>query len=154
MSEPNSYVSFEAVIEAVKWGRSTYTVLILPEEVAARFLGMGAKRVEGEIDDHPVNLGLSKADAIPGTFLWTGKSLLEAAGIEPGKVLDVRLRMTDPNAVDVPQDVTAALMKTGMLSVWEQLTPGKQRGLLHQVTSVKRAETRAKRITKLIEELA
>tara|TARA_R110002072_G_scaffold14284_1_gene59538 strand:- start:362 stop:565 length:204 start_codon:yes stop_codon:yes gene_type:complete len=34
-------------------------------------------------------------------------------------------------------------------AAWEALTPGKRRGLLHPISSAKRAETRAKRIANL-----
>ncbi|MGR3511474.1 MAG: YdeI/OmpD-associated family protein [Paracoccaceae bacterium] len=147
------YLSFEGQVEAIEWGRSVYTVLILPDHISSALASMGAKRVEGEINDHPINLGLSKADVIPGTFLWTGKSLLDAAGIEPGEPIDVRLRKADATHVDVPEDVTAALIKSAALTAWEALTPGKQRSHLHPITTAKRAETRAKRIAKLVETL-
>lgn len=41
-----------------------------------------------------------------------------------------------------------------MTDRWAALTPGKQRGLIHTVVSAKRAETRAKRIAKVLVEIA
>lgn len=149
----DAFLSFEGRIEAVEWGRATYTVLILPDDVAAALHAEGAKRVEGEINDYPVNLRLSKADAIPGIFLWTGKSLLEAAGISPDALVEVRLRKADPNHVETPVDVTEALMKANVMAWWETLTPGKKRSLLHSISTAKRQETRARRIVALAESL-
>ncbi|MEM6384989.1 MAG: YdeI/OmpD-associated family protein [Pseudomonadota bacterium] len=149
----DGYVSFQTTVTPVEWGRSTYTVIVLPDSIAEHFAATGTKRVEGEINDHPINVGLAKADAMPGTFIWAGKAFLEAAGIEPGTKIELRLRAADPNQVDVPNDVVSALTASGKLADWNALTPGKQRGFLHQVNTAKRAETRHKRIQKLVEML-
>lgn len=150
----NDFHTFEAAVEPMEWGKSTYTGLRLPPEVATALEAEGAKRVEGEISDHPVNLALSKAPVIDGVFLWTGKSLLDKIGIDPGERAEVRLRKTDPSDVETPDDVTVALRRADRSAAWDALTPGKKRGLLHQITSAKRSETRAKRIAKLVADLA
>lgn len=149
----NEYHCFEGLIEPLEWGKSTYTILRLPADVLAALQAEGAKRVEGEFDDFPVNLAIAKAPVLEGAFLWTGKSLLEKAGLRPGDRFDVRLRKADPDAVETPDDVTAALHAAGKSEAWAALTAGKQRGMLYQVSSAKRAETRASRIAKLIAEL-
>ncbi|MEO1613952.1 MAG: YdeI/OmpD-associated family protein, partial [Pseudomonadota bacterium] len=132
------YVHFEARIEPMEWGRSVYTVLPLPSEIM-RALG-DPKRVEGEIADYPVNLAPSRAPAevFEGAFLWTGKSLLREAGVVPGELVDVRLRPADPNAVELPGDVSAALREADATAVWEALTPGRRRSLLQSVVTAKR----------------
>ncbi|MEM9798472.1 MAG: YdeI/OmpD-associated family protein [Pseudomonadota bacterium] len=147
----SDYVTFEGRIEPLEWGRSTYTILRLPADVMAA-LG-STKRVEGEIADHPVNLAPAKADVIDDAFLWTGKAFLDAAGLAPGDAVEVRLRPTDPDAVDVPDDVSASLRAAGRSAAWAALTPGKKRAALHQVATAKRAETRARRIAQLIADL-
>lgn len=149
----DDYISFEARVVPMDWGDSTYTVLPLPEEVAQALIARGAKRVEGEINDRPVNLALTKAPVIEGVFLWAGKTLLDACGIEPGQRIEVRLRPADPGHVEVPEDITLALRQADATGAWARLTPGRQRGLLHGVNTAKRAETRAKRIAKLITEI-
>ncbi|WP_050529624.1 YdeI/OmpD-associated family protein [Pseudaestuariivita atlantica] len=145
------YVTFTARIVPMEWGDSTYTVLPLPDDVRAA-LGP-AKRVEGEINEHPVNLAVTRAPVLDMPFLWTGKSLLDEIGIAPGDEVEVRLRPADPDAVDVPRDVTLALRSAGVTDAWDALTPGKRRGLLHTVKTAKRAETRARRIHALIAQL-
>ncbi|MEY1557554.1 YdeI/OmpD-associated family protein [Yoonia sp. R2331] len=148
------YITFEGRVVPMIWGESTYTVLPLPDEVTAELAAQGARRVEGELNDYPVNLALTKAPVIDQTFVYAGKSLLRDCDITPGEVIDVRLRKADPNLVEVPEDLTLALRAAEATHQWDALTPGKQRGLLHGVTSAKRAETRAKRIALLIKELA
>ena len=147
------YHTFEGRVEPMEWGKSVYTVLRLPPDITHALEAEGAKRVEGEINDHPVNLALTKAPVFDGTFLWAGKTLLDDCGIEPGEWIDVRLRKADPNFVETPEDVLLALRQNDASEDWFALTPGKQRGHLHQVNTAKRAETRQKRIAKLIDEL-
>lgn len=147
------YISFDATIEALVWGKNTYTILRIPDDVAAALKAQGARRVEGEINDHPVNLALSKSPEVDGVFVWTGKATMDKLDVSPGDPLEVRLRAADPDDVDVPDDVMAAVRAAGKIDAWGALTAGKQRGMLYQITSAKRAETRAKRIAKLIDEL-
>jgi Bacteriocin-protection, YdeI or OmpD-Associated/Domain of unknown function (DUF1905) len=142
------YVTFEGRVEPIVWGRSTYTILRVPDDVVAVLAG--ARRVEGEINDHPVNLALTRAPVVEGVFLWTGQSLLERVGIVPGEVLEVRLKPAPDDQVDVPDDVLAALRAAGVMAGWEALTPGRRRGMLHQVNTAKTAVTRAKRIAALV----
>lgn len=149
----SAWHEFEGRIEPMEWGRSTYTILRIPGDVADALTGLSARRVEGEIGDHPINLALTKAPAIEGMFLYTGKALLAEIGIEPGEGVSVRLRPADPDNVETPADVAAALRASGRAADWEALSPGKRRGLLHGVTSARRAETRRRRIDTLLSEL-
>lgn len=144
----SEWVAFEGRIEPLEWGRNTYTILRLPSEVMAA-LGP-AKRVEGEIGNHPVDMGVARADVIADPFLYTGKAFLRAAGIEPGETVDVRLRPADPDAVEVPSDVAAAIRTAGRMASWEATTPGRRRAALHDVARAKRPETRARRIAALV----
>jgi len=66
----------------------------------------------------------------------------------------VRLRKADPNIVETPDDVVLALRQADRTADWDALTAGKKRGMLHGITTAKRAETRQKRINALLEELA
>ncbi|TNC70332.1 YdeI/OmpD-associated family protein [Rubellimicrobium roseum] len=149
----SGWLGFEGRVEPVEWGRATYTVLRLPPEVAATLLSQGARRVEGEINDHPVNLALSRAPVVEGLFLWTGRSLLDRLGVTPGEPLEVRLRPAPSDEVDTPDDLALALRQAGAGAAWEALTPGKRRGLLHRIDSAKTAPTRAKRIASVVADL-
>ncbi|MGL4320143.1 MAG: YdeI/OmpD-associated family protein [Paracoccaceae bacterium] len=146
------YIAFQGRIEPMVWGRATYTILRVPKTVVAA-LGP-TKRVEGEMNDHPINLALTRAPVCPDVFLWAGQSLLERIGIAPDDLLEVRLRPAPDDLVDVPDDVAFALQSTGQTSVWAALTPGKQRRLLYQIGTAKTASTRSKRITTLIATLS
>lgn len=145
------YVSFEAAVEPMIWGRATYTVFRVPKAVVTA-LGP-TRRVEGEIAEHPVNLALSRAPVFDGIFLWAGQSLLDRIGIEPNQSVELRLRPAPDDLVDLPDDISHALIAQGRMTVWEALTAGKRRGLIHHVASAKTDATRQKRIVKLLQGL-
>lgn len=145
------WVVFEGAVEPVIWGKATYTILRLPDEAVAALGAAG--RVEGEINEHLVNLALSRAPAVEGVFLWAGASLLDRLGIVPGEPLEVRLRPAPDDQVDTPEDVAAALRAAGVMAVWEGLRAGKRRGILYQIGTAKTAPTRAKRIEAMIQSL-
>ena len=139
-----SWVDFKARFETITWGRATFTILPLPENAVAA-LGP-TRRVEGEIDEHTVNLAITRAPPVEGAFLWAGQGLLDRLGVVPGQAVAVRLRPAPGDAVDVAPDVADALLAGGVTAAWAALTPGKQRGLLYQIDTAKTAPTRQKRL--------
>ena len=150
----DDYLTFTARIEPLVWGKSTYTILPLPHEVSDALIAAGAKRVEGEIGDFPINLALTKAPVIDRVFVYTGKTFLRESGITPGEEVDVRMRPASAQEVETPEDLILALRQSERTAAWAALTPGRQRGLIHTITTAKRAETRVKRIAKVIAAIA
>ncbi|APX12619.1 YdeI/OmpD-associated family protein [Tateyamaria omphalii] len=148
----DDWLWFEGVIKPLNWGKNTYTILRLPDDIAAA-LPPKTKRIEGEFADVPINLALNKAPVIDGLFVYTGRTFLRDSGLEVGHPFDARIRPVDPNVVEVPEEVSAAIRGAGRSTQWAALTPGQQRSKLHLVNIAKRSDTRAKRIAKLIAEL-
>jgi hypothetical protein len=142
----DGWVWFEGAVTQMPWGRATYTILPLPEDVTSAL--RPARRVEGEIAEHPVNLAITRAPVWPGAFLWAGQSLLDRIGIAVGERVEVRLRPAPDDRVDLAPDVATAL--AGVMAAWEALTPGKRRSLLYPIDSAKTAPTRAKRIAEMV----
>ena len=147
------YETFTGRIVPMEWGKSTYTILPIPDEVSRALYAAGAKRVEGEIGDFPINLALTKAPVIDQVFVYTGKTFLRDSGIDPGDEVEVRMRPAPEQLVETPDDLALALRQAALTDRWDALTPGKQRGLIHTINTAKRAETRAKRIAKVLAEL-
>ncbi|MEX0367728.1 MAG: YdeI/OmpD-associated family protein [Ruegeria sp.] len=148
----DNWLWFEGVIEPMEWGKNTYTIVRLPDDIAAG-LPPKTKRVEGEFGDFPINLALTKAPVIDGIYVYTGKTFLRDSGLEVGQPFDARVRPVDPDIVEVPEEVLAALRRAGRSADWSALSAGQQRSRLHLVNTAKRADTRAKRIAKLIADL-
>ncbi len=146
--------SFEGAVQPTTWGRATHTFLRVPPGVANALSATGAKRVEGEINENPVNLALSRASATEGAFLWSGRSLLNRIGVEPEEPPEVRLRPESDDLVDIPDDVQIALRAARLTDRWNALSAGKRRGLLYKVATAKTHATRAKRIAMLVGDLS
>jgi hypothetical protein len=149
-SGPGDWGEFEGTVEPMRMGEAVYTVLRLPPD-AAGALGQ-ARRVAGEIAEHPVNLAVNRDGE--GAFLWAGRSLLDRIGIAPGERVELRLRLAPDDLVDTPDDLAAALRSAGQGAAWEALSPGRRRGALYGIEQAKGAATRARRIAALVAALA
>ena len=145
----DDWIEFEGRVAPMVWGSSTYTVLPIPTDVVDQLALSGGKRVEVEINDQSFELALTKAPVLAETFVYTGKRILKATAVEPGELLSLRIRGSDPNQVVLPDDVRAMLIARECLTAWEALSPGKRRGLLHPIQTAKRPETRRTRIQNL-----
>ncbi len=141
---------FTSRVEAVQWGRSRYTVIRVPEEVAAAAKAFGTRRVAGRIDGVPVNAAVNRAPVVDGPFLWAGAALLRRLRAEPGEPVECALAPVDADVVDLPDDVRSALGEAGALDTWEALTPAARRRRLHTVESARREQTRVRRIAELV----
>jgi hypothetical protein len=145
----SDWVTFEGRVEPLAWGRSTYTILRLPEDVVTA-LGK-SRRVEGEIAEHPVNLALSRGPVVDGVFLWTGQSLLDRIGITARRAWSRSAFAPRPTtALTLTPTSKPRSVRAGSLDQWEALTPGKRRGLLYQISTAKTEKTRLRRIAKLV----
>lgn len=146
-------MTFEGRIEPLVWGNSTYTIVRLPEHIAVSLQNAGAKRVEGEMAEHPVSLALSHGPEVDGVFLWAGQSLLDRIGLTLEAVFEVRLRPAQTDLVDTPPDILAGLHHHNATTQWDRLTAGNRRGLIYKISTAKTDATRAKRIAALVSSL-
>lgn len=77
------------------------------------------------------------------------------SGIGGGDAIDVELTVDiEPRTVTVPEDLRAAIDRSpGAAARWERLSYSKQKAHVTSVEGAKAAETRARRIAKVIAEL-
>ena len=146
-----SVAVFAAVVEPMAWGRSTYTVLRVPDSLVDAARAAGTRRVAGTVDEVEVNLALTRNDVIDDHYLYAGASLLRRLGVRPGDVVDCVLAPVDPDEVAVPGEVVAALEGAGLSDRWEALAPPTRRRLLQPVQSARRESTRADRVAVLLD---
>ena len=144
---------FTAKISTRDFGRMAYTVVFAP------------KRTERELDlsSNPRLRIMGAVDGIPfsGAFQPNGgewylilsKKFLKEAGVGLGDRVVVEFEIADQNAVEVPEDLMAELMKrrSDVLEAWENLPPGGRRAFAHRVASAKRPGTREQRILEVID---
>lgn len=147
------WFEFDALIEPMPWGRNVYTILRLDAELAAAAARAGTRRLEGTIEDVPVNVGVNRADVLPDPFMYVGKSLQRRLGSRPGDIVRCALRPADPDDVLVGEDVVAALTEAGLLAAFEARTAPQRRRLLQPVDEAATAETRRRRIATLLASL-
>lgn len=144
------WVTFDAPLEPMAWGRNVYTVVLVPEELAQAAAALSTRRVEGTMNGVPVNLGLNRADITPHTFVYAGTSLQRRLAARVGEVVECRLRPADPDEVPVPDDVATALADAGRTDAFERLRPAQRRQLLATVEFAASEATRSSRIRDLV----
>jgi hypothetical protein len=130
--------------------RYRYTVIFVPDDVKAALpLADHPKlRITGEVDDHPIEAALTPVRG--AHYILLSKKLLAAIGKHVGDTVELRFRIADQEAVDVPERLADALERdAGMRALWEACTPGKQRALAYMVASARRAATQDERIAKV-----
>lgn len=127
----------------------TCTIMVAPD-VAAELLEQGAKRVLFRAKGIESRRAL-QSDGQGGHYIMLGKDLLKTLAVGPGAMLDVEL-VPDPNpdAVDLSEELEAVLDQDDEFAAfWNGLTPGRQRGLSHYVSTGKSSDTRIKRSLEL-----
>lgn len=146
---------FEGVVEQHVVGRSRpirYTVLFLPDALASGlpFDRHPQLRIEGEVNDVPVS-GAFVSAGDGRYYLMLSPELLRNAGLAVGMPIEMRFRIADQEAIDVPDDLRSALAgHEAAAAAWAELTTGRRRALAHHVATAKGAATRARRIAALL----
>lgn len=151
--DDSGWTEFDGLLELLPWGRNTYTVLYLDDALQNAVVAAGTRRVEGRLDEVPVNLGVNKADVTPRTFLYVGAALQRRLDAGAGDVVACRLRPADPDHVPVPADVRAALEAAGRYEAFTRRRPSERRQLLQPIDDAVQESTRRRRIEALIRAL-
>ena len=95
------WVEFDALVEVLPWGRSDYVIIRPAPALAEGAKAAGTRRVDGTIDDVPVNVGVNRADVLPDAFMYAGKGLQRRLGVRPGAVVSCRLRPADTDKASI-----------------------------------------------------
>jgi bifunctional DNA-binding transcriptional regulator/antitoxin component of YhaV-PrlF toxin-antitoxin module len=143
--------------------RTTYTTTVIgdgnhasihvPDEVLAE---LGANRrapLKVTIGGHTYR---STATAVNGECrVVFPQADRDAAGAKAGDIVMVELELeTGHREVELPAELEAALTAAGLRDVFEALTYSKRREFARQVAEAKAAETKAKRVEKVLAALA
>ncbi len=153
MAAREAWLEFDALVELLDWGRNTYTILRLTGDLEAAARSARTRRVEGTIEDVPVNVGVNRADVVPDAFMYVGKSMRRRLDVRPGDVVRCRLRPADPDEVPLAEDVRAVLADSGRLKVFLGLSPAERRRLLATIEDAATSPTRERRVRALVRTL-
>ena len=124
----------------------------VPEEVV---LGFGAGRrvpVTVHLNGH---VYASTIASMGGRFLIpVSKAVREAAGVAGGEQHEITLEHdTSSRTPDVPDDLAEALASAGVRAAFDALAPSRSKEHVRSVVEAKAAETRARRVAKVVESL-
>lgn len=139
---------FTAALQPVPHGGM---FVIVPSKVAAKAGLAHAARVRGTVNGVAYRSSLMKYSGV--FHLGVHKAVLQEAGVGDGDSVKLTIELDDePLPTDeVPEDLATALAKNAKASAsWAQLAPSARRGYVKSVLEAKQAETRARRITKIV----
>jgi hypothetical protein len=138
---------FRAELQAT--GRTT-TGFQVPDDFVEALGGGGHPKVAVTVKGYRFRTSIARM----GGDFWLGVSgeRREAAGVRAGEVLDVEVELdTAPREAEVPDDLAAALADDpAAKAFWDTLSHSKQMWHVTQVTSAKKADTRAARVAKSV----
>jgi hypothetical protein len=142
---------FRAKLEPVPHGGQ---FVVVPARTAEE-AGVAYKdRVRGTVNGAPYRSSLMKNSGV--FHLGMHKAALAEAGVKPGARVELTLERDDePLPTDrVPPDLAAALKKERLGAIWTALRPSLKREYVKQILEAKKPETRARRLSNVIELLA
>jgi hypothetical protein len=136
-------ITFQTTLIAdPRW--ATYTVIPVPEEVAAHF-GKKRVRLKGTVNHHPIECALNSLGN--GQFgIMVGAKKRKEAGISIGMQFEISLELDESEmGMTVPEELQAALdMEPGAWEAFRKISPGKRRGLMVYVNGGATVDTRIK----------
>ena len=126
------------------------SVIFVPGKVVAQ-LPNGRVRVEGTFNGAPFALAVQHMKD-GSRYFSVSAPLRKAAGIKVGDQVQVSFTLVDPDKVEIPEELEAVLAQDDRaMEVWNGLTRGYQRSLIHYVASVKNVDSRIDRALKLMD---
>jgi len=131
-----------------------YHALPVPDDVAEKFKASGVRRLLATINGHVFKRALqSHADG--GSFIILGLEQLKTCGLKLRSIATISL-VPDPtpDLLDMPECFSLVLDQDDEARTrWETFPIGRQRSLLHFITSAKQEATQIKRAWELAEKI-
>jgi hypothetical protein len=125
--------------------------LDLPKAVGKKLDGM--TKVEGTINGHPFRAGL-ETNASGGYSLRVNRAMREGADAGVGDTVELAVLGPEPEPT-VPADLRLALgTSSEAKTLWKDLTSIGRRDWIRWVISAKTPQTRARRVTRTVEQLS
>jgi hypothetical protein len=144
------YIAFMRFESALQPLQLPFTQIGIPvPEAVWKAWPEGKYRLRGTINGIPFDLA-PRPVAGGAKFLTVGSALRRQLKLELGAAVLVEYELSDPDLLEVPQELQAALnLDEDALRFWQQYTTGLRRSLVHYVNSAKSTETKVKRALEL-----
>jgi hypothetical protein len=145
--------SFTATVVRLDTGMR-YHALPVPDAIATKFKAAGTRRLIAVINGHTCKRALQN-HADGGSFIIVGGDLLKTCGLKLRSTATVSLAPDpEPDAVDMPEAFALVLdQDEAARARWDTFSIGRQRSLLHYITSAKQEATQIKRAWELAEKI-
>jgi hypothetical protein len=156
MAKTAPKIRFKAkLLRPAKAKGGSWAFLVLPKNASAKLPTRGMTTVKGTINGCPFRATL-EPDGQRSHWLKVNRKLREAAGAEAGGVVTLEIASVGEQLEPrVPADLRKALAAAPKArALWPDISPVARRDWIHWVTSAKRPETRARRISNACEMLA
>lgn len=149
-TKKSTTITFHTTI--LRTGKNTAGIRV-PEEIIEK-LGSNKRPL--------VNVTIKKYTYRSAVAVMGGKFMIgvsaenrQAAGVQGGEEVDVTIELDlEPRTVELPKDLRAALINTGVLEAFENSAPSMRKEYVRQVEEAKAQETRERRIVKIVEKLS
>jgi hypothetical protein len=145
---------FETAIVRHDVGRYAYTVVFLDPALSPGlpFKQHPKLRFEGEINDQPF---AGAWQPVKGRhYAMLSKALLKDTGLGLGDRVEIRFRIGDQEAVDVPDEILQAIAADAQVAdIWSKMTAGTKRAFSHWVGDAKSKAVRDKRLLGMVDGL-
>jgi translation initiation factor IF-1 len=131
-----------------------YTALFLPYEILAQLPEKGRLRIAGKLNGViPFNLAILNLKEGP-KYLMIGSQLRKEAKIKEGDLVQVSFQLVDSKLLEIPEELLIALEQDDIAKeIFDTLTIGYKRSLIHYITATKNIDIRIKRALTLLEKI-
>ncbi len=127
------------------------TLLDVPKVVSSKLRGM--TKVEGTMNGHPFRAAM-EPNTSGGHWLHVNEAMLAGAGAEAGDTVKLAILGPEPEPT-VPVDLRRALNASyDAKALWRTLASDARRIWIRWIESAKKPETRARRVTRTVEQLS
>jgi hypothetical protein len=142
---PNTFVT-----KILKGSTKNVTGIVVPPEIVAALGTSKRPAVKVTLKGHTYT---STIASMGGKFMIALSSVhRQAADIEGNEQVKVTLELdTEPREIEIPSDLRNALVKHAVLNTFENAAPSRRKEFVRQVMGAKAAETRQRRIVKIVE---
>ena len=127
----------------------------VPDEIAEKVYEQFGKRVIIDVgNDIPHHCAIGKSKRI-GYYITVGKTTIRKLKLITGETYSISVRKDETEFQFEMPEVLLAVFDTDpeALLLFDKLTPGKKRSIMHHINSAKQEETKINRALKVIENL-
>jgi hypothetical protein len=129
------------------------TLLNVPKVISKKLPSRGITKIEGTINGHPFRAAL-EPNTSGSHGLRVNKAMRQGASADAGDIVKLVILEPEPEPT-IPADLRIALAASHEAkTLWKDLTPVGRRDWIRWIVSAKKAETRARRVTRTVEQLS